>query len=36
MFIDKMGIIAYPNYCVDQNEFYMMYEEIRNECKLIN
>jgi hypothetical protein len=32
MFIDRLGIILYPNYCVDQNEGNQLYEEIRNEC----
>ena len=32
MFIDRIGIIVYPNFCVDQNESNELYEEIRNEC----
>lgn len=33
MFIDKLGIIPYPNHCVDQHDSNLLYEKIRSECQ---
>lgn len=36
MFMDGMGMIPYPNHCVDQHKRNELYEKLREQCKKQN